>query len=221
MKKIFVIFAAIAVCATSCNLVEDIFDWSNDKEDKEFSSDIWTSAQRNVVTAELSEWGVETVTLPEAGEVAILPDYDKGTASLLFKSFKIVDPEEKPDDWSFEKGPTWIHKGLYVCMCIDNVPFKVSDDGIIHFSKKTRSGTLSYGDMTCDTVDLYFKQKDCKFSISGEMTQEGVKGGFRYDVPMKGNLSIKIITPDGEYLLIGYTELETSSTDERFLDWFR
>ena len=87
MKKYFVLFATMAIFMTSCNLVEDIFDWSNDKEDKDFSSDIWTSAQRNVVTVELSHWGSATVTLPETGVIAILPDYEKGRASLLFKSY--------------------------------------------------------------------------------------------------------------------------------------
>ena len=217
MKKIFVLFAVMATCLTSCNLVEDIFDWSNDKEDKEFSSDIWTSAQRNVVTVELSDWGSETVTLPGTGGVSILPDYDKGTASLLFKSFKLVDPTEKPEG----SDPYWLRKALYVYLCVNDVPFKVSDDGKIQFSKKTVSGTLTYGDVSGDTVDLSNKQKDCKVSISGEMTQDGAKGSFLFRIPMKGDLSVKIITPDGEHLLFGYTELDSFSTDEGFLSIFR
>ena len=217
MKKIFVLFAAMATALTSCNLVEDMFDWSNDKEDKEFSSDTWTSAQRNVVTVELSDWGSETVTLPETGEVSILPDYDKGTASLLFKSFKLVDPTEKPEG----SDTYWLRKALYVCLCVNDVPFKVSDDGKIQFSKKTVSGTLTYGDMSGDTVDLSDKQKDCKVSISGGMTQAGAKGSFLTQIPMTGDLSVKIITPDGEHLLFGFTKLDTSSTDEGFLNIFR
>ena len=217
MKKLFVIFAAIAVCATSCNLVEDVFDWSGDKEDKEFASDIWTSAQRNVVTVDLSHWGSETVTLPETGVISILPDYDKGTASLLFKSFKLVDPTEKPEG----SDPYWLRKALYVYLCVNDVPFKVSDDGKIQFSKKTVSGTLTYGDMSGDTVDLSDKQKDCKVSISGGMTQAGAKGSFLTQIPMTGDLSVKIITPDGEHLLFGFTKLDTSSTDEGFLSMFR
>lgn len=217
MKKIFVLFAAMATALTSCNLVEDMFDWSNDKEDEEFSSDTWTSAQRNVVTVELSDWGSETVTLPETGEVSILPNYDKGTASLLFKSFKLVDPTEKPEG----SDTYWLRKALYVCLCVNDVPFKVSDDGKIQFSKKTVSGTLTYGDMSGDTVDLSNKQKDCKVSISGGMAQDGAKGSFLFRIPMKGDLCIKIITPDGEHLLIGYTELDSFSTDEGFLSIFR
>ena len=217
MKKYFVLFATIAIFMTSCNLVEDIFDWSNDKEDKEFSSDTWTSAQRNVVTVELSDWGSETVTLPETGEVSILPDYDKGTASLLFKSFKLVDPTEKPEG----SDTYWLRKALYVYLCVNDVPFKVSDDGKIQFSKKTVSGTLTYGDMSGDTVDLSDKQKDCKVSISGGMAQDGAKGSFLFRIPMKGDLSVKIITPDGEHLLFGYTELDSFSTDEGFLSIFR
>ncbi|MBR1927048.1 MAG: hypothetical protein IJ840_04775 [Bacteroidales bacterium] len=220
MKKLFALFAAIAVCATSCNLVEDIFDWSGDKEDKEFASDIWTSAQRNVVTVELSHRGIETVILPESGDVAILPDYGKGTASLLFKSFKIVDPEKEPDDWSFEKGITWIRKALYVYMCVNDVPFKVLDEGKIKFSKKTVKGSLTYGDLSADMINMSNKRENCKFSISGEMTQEGAIDSFRFGVPMTGNLNIKIITPDGEHLLIGYTKLDTSGTDEGFLNLF-
>lgn len=221
MKKYFVLFATMAIFMTSCNLVEDIFDWSNDKEDKEFSSDIWTSAQRNVVTVELSHWGSATVTLPETGVIAILPDYEKGRASLLFKSYQLVDPTEKPEGSDYPSYPYWVRKALYMFLCVNDVPFKVSDDGKIQFSKKTVSGTLTYGDVSGDEVNLSNKQKDCKVSISGEMTQDGAKGSFRFKTPMKGDLCIKIITPDGEHLLIGYTELATSSTDERFLDQFR
>ena len=221
MKKIYAIFAATALCMTSCNLIDDIFDWSDDKEDKEFSSEIWTSTQRNVVTVELQGWGTETVTLPESGTISILPDYGKGKASLLFKSYTIVDPEKKPDDWSFDKGITWIRKALYVYLCVDNVPFKVSDGGGIQFSKKTVKGTLTYGDMSGDEVDFSNKQKDCKVSISGKMTQEGAIDSFRNGVPMRGNLNIKIITPDGECLLIGYTKLDPGSTNEGFLELFR
>ena len=217
MKKYFVVFATMAIFMTSCNLVEDIFDWS----DKEFSSDIWTSAQRNVVTVELSHWGSATVTLPETGVIAILPDYEKGRASLLFKSYQLVDPTEKPEGSDYPSYPYWVRKALYMYLCVNDVPFKVSDDGKIQFSKKTVSGTLTYGDMSGDTVDLSNKQKDCKVSISGGMAQDGAKGSFLFRIPMKGDLCIKIITPDGEHLLIGYTELDSFSTDEGFLSIFR
>ena len=117
MKKYFVLFSTMAIFMTSCNLVEDIFDWSN-----EFSSDIWTSAQRNVVTVELSHWGSATVTLPETGVIAILPDYEKGRASLLFKSYQLVDPTEKPEGSDYPSYPYWVRKALYMYLCV-NDPF--------------------------------------------------------------------------------------------------
>ena len=214
---------AIALAATlsSCNLVEDIFDWSNDKEDEKFTSDEWNVVQRNVVTVELSRRGVETVTLPEEGNLLILPDNDKGTASLLFSSFTIIDPEKKPVDWSWEQGITWIKKALKVILVIDDVPLKVSDEGVYKFSKKTVNGVLTYGDQSGDLTNLSNQRKDCKISISGEMTQEGSNGAVRYNVPMIGNLNIKIITPDNERLLLGYTKLNPEATDRGYLDIFR
>ena len=92
MKKTIIMAIALAATLSSCNLVEGVFDWSNDKEDKEFTSDEWTVVQRNVFTVESRERGVETVTFPETGELHIVADYDAGTASLLFKSF-VVDED--------------------------------------------------------------------------------------------------------------------------------
>ena len=206
MKKMLYLAIALAITLTSCNMMEGVFDWSDDGEEEEFSSYDWSTIQRNVFIVESTKRGHEMdptpLTFPENGEICLFPNYSTNKVSMMITTYKTVDLQGKPVDDAF-----------YIVLVIEDVPFSMSKDGVLKFSKKTYKGVLNYGHSYGDLLGFYKKQGDCKVSITGDLAQEGANESIRNGVPLKGNVSIKIISPEGEHFLLGCKELETEIVD--------
>ncbi len=131
----------------------------------------------------------------------------EGSAGLLFQSFAIVDPQEEPEDWSYAKGETWINSAFYVSLAIEDMPFKVSDDGEIRFSRKTQVGSINFAHQSGCVVVTYKTIRDCEVSISGKLDKVDGKGLLSDDHRMTGDLVIKIITPEDDRWILNYKEM--------------
>ncbi len=215
----------LAVLA-SCSLVDDIFDGSEGAQSREFKSKEWSSVERNVFTVEpvqnIGDKDPMLVTFPENGTVFMVPDYDKGHISLLFKSFQVVDPAEKPADWDSNKGIiSWIRSAFEIYLLVEDVPFNLSDDGRVSFSQKTMKGVLNYCHVSGDQAVNYKKLQNCKVSITGELSQESLGGRILYDVPMNGNIELKIIAPKNDRNILSFTELIPKYADKGFLEFYK
>lgn len=221
MKKIFYYLAAIVVAVSSCNMVDDMFDGSDDQQSKEFTSNDWSSVVRNVFTVESQEAGKNesmSITFPDSGNVTVYTDYNNGKMSLLFKSFQIVEPSEKPDDWQERGLPTWVKSAFEIYLFVDDVPYKMTENGELSFSPKTVKGVLKYCHYSCDNAVFYKTVENCKVSMTGELVQEASKGAIIANNPLKGNLEIKIIPPKEDRNILCFKELSPSVAYKGYLD---
>lgn len=211
---------------TSCSLMDDMFDGSEGSQSREFKSKEWSSVKRNAFMLEpvqnLDNKDPMLVTFPEKGSVYMIPDYDKGKISLLFQSFQVVDPAEKPADWDSNSGIiSWVRSAFEIYLLVEDVPFKMSDDGRLCFSPKTMKGVLNYCHVSGDEAFYYKKIKNCSVSIMGDMSQEPRGERIFYDVPMNGNIEIKIIPQKGDRNILGFTELTPYQADKGFLELYK
>ena len=201
----------------SCSLVDAVFpdEFSDSwKSDKQFNNQLWESVEKNVFLVQ-DYWEGTDPTMqcfPNAGKLLLTSEADQSVGAL-FDSYIIVDPSEKPADWTYAKGETWVKSAHQVDLCLEDIPLKVSRDGEYRFSRKTQSGTLVFTSHLNDMAVKYKTIKDCKLTVSGQLT----KGESR---TLTGDLEIKIITPEKEYYILNYKEMTLSSTDMGFLKWY-
>ena len=218
MKKTIIMAIALAAALSSCNLVEDIFDWSDNSQDKEFASFDWTALQKNAITVECKHNPEPfTVLMSNDQSISILPDYKTEKARLLLRSYAYVNPTAMPEDWTPERGESFVICGFMCELNIENTPFKISDNGDVEFGKKALKGSLKIGHQEGCMVYFYETIENCKISVVGKLNQQGANGGFRNLVPMSGVLEVEIITPKDEHILFGYDGFQTVLLDGSFL----
>jgi hypothetical protein len=223
MKKRFILFAAIAILFSSCNLVEDMFDGSDDRQSREFRSEGWSSVERNVFTVQSQDAGKKetmSVVFPDTGEVAIYTD-NNGNMSLLFKSYQVVEPSKQPDDWDPSTLRGWVKSAFEIDLLVEDVPYKVTKDGKLTLSPKTVRGILKYCHYSSDNAVFYKSVDNCKVSITGDLTQDTSQGYILYDVLMKGDLEIKIISQKSNHNIMWFKELTPSKATKDYLDFFK
>ena len=223
MKKIIIYLAAIAAVVSSCSLMDDVFDGSDDQQSREFTSKDWSSVERNVFSVESQGAKKESmsVVFPESGDVVVYTDYNNGKMSLLFKSFQIVEPTEQPDDWPIIGIPTWIKSAFEVYLFVDDVPYKMTENGELTFSQKTVKGVLKYCHHSYDNAVFYKSVENCKVSMTGDLVQEASKGAIIADNPLRGNLEIKIIPPKADRNILYFKELKPSVATKDYLDFIK
>ena len=193
----------------SCRLVDDEFSdtWS-DESTKEFESSLWEDIPQNEF-AVIGEPNTEAKIrqFPETGELYYAKSNITETAGISFRS--TIQPErENPDT-------EWGSYGHFVCLAIESIPVKVSESGVVRFSKKTQNGTVSFCSLIADMGLVYQHIKDCKVSISGKLTQQG--NSLDNGNQLTGNIEIKIISPDNDRWILHYKELTVLTCDMGFL----
>ena len=194
------LYAAILCALTSCSLFDDEFsDPGSDEYSESFASAEWNELTPNLIPVLLDYPEIKDRLFPDE---AVLYYHSKGeTADICFEN--VIRPaKEYPDITGFDG------HGHIVALAIESIPVKVSDNGKIKFSRKTKTATLSIGRWIADVV--LFNKTSCKVSISGEMkpfkTDRTIYCDSIGDTPanLSGDILIKIITPDNSRLCLRY-----------------